>query len=870
MAGALTLVAAPPGSGKTTLLADWLRRQGRPVAWVALDEGDNDPVRFWAYAIAALDAACPGVGAEALAMLGTTQPGAPERALAVLINALAACGDEFILALDDYHVIASLPIHRTLLFLLEHRPANLRVVVASRADPPLPLTRLRARGELAEVRAADLRFTPEEAADFLERAMGLRLRSEVIAALDARTEGWIAGLQLAALAVRGGDDPARLVAAASGGHRHILDYLVEEVLERQPDDRRAFLLDTAILDRLDGPLCDAVTGREDSQATLEALEHDNLFLVPLDDERRWYRYHHLFADALRARLRQLHPDRARELHRRAADWHAAQGTAAEAIRHAKAAGDAVRAAELIERVAPAAMARGEWGTLLGWCADLPPAVAADRPRLSIAHAAALLYTGQADAAAQLAAAERALAHNTGALAPDEHRLVAGKLAAMRALRAYLREEADEAIAQARRALGDLPPGHHLRPQTLLALAASSWLAGDVASAEAQLLETRRAAEAAGNAYLAQVATAYQAQVCLLAGRRREAAALHRENLRAATAHGVGLHANGPLVGLGTALHEEGDLAGAERHLRQGLDLGRREGNRLVIVGGSLALARTLHARGDADGARALLEEAGALAREHGLTWTWVGVTVAAQLVRGWLALGETAEAERWAAAATATERPSRPATLAEADAIATTRLHLVAGRADQALDAVARLLPGAERAGRLGHALELHVLQALALHAAGHTARAVAALEPALALAAPEGYSRLFLDEGPALADLLARALAAPARGDSTPLDAPVREYARGLLAAWNGTSVRATAPAARPDVAAQPLAEPLSERELEVLRLLARGASNQALAEALFVSTNTVKKHLGNIFGKLDAANRTAAVARARELGLL
>ena len=393
----LTLISAPAGFGKTTLVSEWVAGSERPAAWLSLDEGDNDPTRFLTYLVAALQTIAPDIGEGVLSVLQSPQPPPTESILTALLNEITAVPDDFVLVLDDYHVIDARPVDAALTFLLEHLPPQMHLVITTREDPQLPLARLRARGQLTELRAADLRFTPSEAAAFLNEVMGLNLSAEDIAALETRTEGWIAGLQLAALSMRGREDVPGFIRAFAGDNRYIVDYLVEEVLQRQPERVRSFLLQTSILDRLSGPLCDAVTGQEEGNALLEALERGNFFVVPLDDRRHWYRYHHLFADVLHAHLMAEQPDQVPTLHRRASEWYEQHGSAADAIRHALAAEDFERAADLVELAVPAMRRSRQEATLLGWLKALPDELIQCRPVLSVAYAGTLLQAASSRA-----------------------------------------------------------------------------------------------------------------------------------------------------------------------------------------------------------------------------------------------------------------------------------------------------------------------------------------------------------------------------------------------------------------------------------------------------------------------------------------
>jgi LuxR family maltose regulon positive regulatory protein len=469
--GELTVVCAPAGFGKTALLADWARHGGERVAWLSLDAGDNDPSRFWRHVAAALGGVRDGVGQRLGPLLGPPPPRSFEAVVTTLVNGLAAAPGELVLVLDDYHLIDSAAVHQSLGLLVEHLPPGLRMVLASRSDPPLSLARLRARGQLVEVRAAELRFNRQEAAALLRGAVGTELPESTVSALTARTEGWAAGLQLAALSLRGREDVAGFVAAFSGSHRYVLDYLAEEVLDRQPQRLREFLLETSILERLSGPLCDAVTDRSDSQQLLEEVERANLFLVPLDEVRGWWRYHHLFADLLRARLGQERPERLPVLHHAAAAWHEQHGPVDDAIGHALAAGDAAWAARLVERHAAATLARGEGATVSRWLARLPDQVVRARPRLCVVQAYQAAVAGRAEAGDRwLDLADRALAA-TNAEEPAQatqnlEGLVAGRTpvdvpgmaAVLRADLARLRGDAEGTVRLARQVLDRLPPG----------------------------------------------------------------------------------------------------------------------------------------------------------------------------------------------------------------------------------------------------------------------------------------------------------------------------------------------------------------------------------------------------------------------------
>jgi LuxR family maltose regulon positive regulatory protein len=660
LARGLTLVSGPAGSGKTALVADWARRGRRPVAWLSLDAGDNDPGRFWRHAAAAVDRVRPGIARRVLPLLGPPPPSSFEGLVTALINELAAepGQGEVVLVLDDYHVIDARAVHASLTFLLEHRPPELHLVLTGRADPPLPLARLRARGQLAELRAAELRFTTEEAAALLREAVGpdLALPDASVAALATRTEGWAAGLQLAALSLKGRSDVAGFVETFSGGHRYVLDYLAEEVLERQTEPVRAFLLETSVLERLSGPLCDAVGGRTDSEAMLEAVERANLFLVPLDEVRGWWRYHQLFAGLLRARLRRHQPDRVAALHRNAAGWYERSGLADDAIGHALAAGDAAWAARMIEGHVDALLLRGERGTLERWIAALPAELVGSRPRLLLAQADLALSGGRVEAVERaLDAAERAFAD-----APDEPyqpsveraaSLVANVPAAIAFWRAYLAElrgDAERAIAFDRKALAELGEEESvLASVARLHVRAAELLGGVLPDAERAFASSMAELRAAGEVYPALRACELLGHVQRARGHLDAALATYRQGLEIAAPTG------GPLppvagiaqVGLAEVAYQRDDLAAALEHASQGIALCRQLAYPRPLAAGLATLARIRRAEGDLPGALDALEEDWRVAPSRGVTGLLNPVPALRARLR--LAQGDLAAAVRW-------------------------------------------------------------------------------------------------------------------------------------------------------------------------------------------------------------------------------
>jgi LuxR family maltose regulon positive regulatory protein len=870
----LVLVCTPAGFGKTTLLGDWARRSRQPVGWLSLEVGDNDPVRFWRYVVAALDGAGTGLGDQVAPLLAGPQPASLEAVVTAVVNGLAGLPDRCALVLDDYHVIEAPPIHHSLGFLLERLPAQLQVVLASRVDPPLPLARLRVRGQLTELRARDLRFTQDETAALLREVAGLDLSAASLAALSARTEGWVAGLQLAALSLQRDADPAAFVATFSGSHRFVLDYLTEEVLARQPEELVRFLLETSVLDRLSGPLCDAVTGQTGGQATLEQVERANLFLVPLDETRRWWRYHRLFAELLRARLERAQPDRVAALHRHAVAWLEDHGLVDEAVHHALAAGEADWAARLVEQHTQERFQRGEGATVDRWLAALPDGLIRARPRLSLARAIWALIGGRVDEVEPLLVdAEHAAGHPRERPADSHangHANVPAMLAILRAELARQQGDADHTIEFAQQALPQVAEDDGLlRYLVGWNLAVAMLLQGRVADAEPALAGIAADRWAAGEPYNALRACYTLSQAQRAQGRLGAALATCRQALDQAEAAGPPARpASGVAhVGLAEILREQDELDAALDHANQGVELCRRLGYAQWQVTSLAALAWIRQARGDQAGALAAVQDAERVLPSREPVTDLI-FPAAVQRARLLLAQGELAAAARWVA--------ERGLTAGDEPSYAHEREHLVLARLlvaqqlpGQALPLLEQLHRWAVAQGRLGSRIEVWVVQALALASGGEDAGALDALAEALVLAWPEGYVRVFVDEGAPMADLLGRLVAARGAQPAPAAGVPPG-YLRQLLDAIDRES--APTPAARRGAAATVpgLVEPLSPRELEVLELLAAGRSNREIADQLVVALDTVKKHVSHILDKLGAGNRTQAVARARELGLV
>jgi LuxR family maltose regulon positive regulatory protein len=876
LARGLLLVCAPAGFGKTSLLADWARRGGRPVAWLSLDQADNDPARFWRHAVAALDRARPGIAEQVAPLLGPPPPRSFEGLVTALINQLAARPDQVVLVLDDYHLVEAQPVHASLGFLLEHRPSGLHLALTSRADPPLALARLRGRGQLAELRDADLRFTAEEAAALLRGAVGPDLPEAAVAVLAVRTEGWAAGLQLAGLSLRGQADVAGFVASFSGSHRFVLDYLTEEVLERQPAPVRTFLLETSVLERLSGPLCDAVTGRTDSQQLLEQVERANLFLVPLDEVRGWWRYHQLFADLLRARLQQQQPERVPQLHRAAAAWSEARGLADDAVRYALAAGDAAWAARLAERHADELLLHSQGATVQRWLAALPAELVGSRPRLLLAQARLTLLSGRVEGVDDLLdTAEGAFAEAADEpYEPSTSRAasllanVPATIALDRAYLAELRGDADRAIAFGRQALTEIGEDEWMLQSNASGyLGVAEWLGGRLAAAERLLSSTIAQWLRAGQRQLAVRTCHHLGQVQRAQGRLDAALRTYQRALEVAAPPGQPALPSAGMaqVGMAEVAYQRGELDAALEHLTEGLGLCRQLVYTPPLATGLATLAWIRQTHGDSAGALDAIDEAEGVAPSRGVaTLLNPAPALRARLL---LARGDLAAAARWTKqrGLGADDQPSYPH---EPEYLVLARVLLAQDRPDQALGLLARLRAAAAAQGRLGSLIEIQALWALALAGSGDEAGAVAVLAEALTLACPQGYVRVFADEGAPMAALLGRLVAAQRTVQSAAGGVPLDCLAR-LLRAFDAKAAEPRS--GRGAAGAVPgLVEQLTDRELQVLGLLAAGRSNQRIAGELVVSLDTVKKHVGHLLDKLGAANRTEAVARARELGLL
>lgn len=879
----LTLISAPAGFGKTTLLSEWISQSPVRAAWVSLDEGDNDPVRFLTYFIAALQTIEPDFGQTALAVLQAShaQPPPVEGILTSLINDLIDLPEPVILILDDYHVIEAQIIDEALTFLIDHlrwpaapgrQQPGMHLLIAGRADPALPLSRLRANSQMNELRADDLRFSTAEAASFLNVVTDLDFAPDDVIALESRTEGWIAGLQLAVLSMQGRQDIHAFVEAFTGSHHYIVDYLMDEVLSQRPDGTQDFLLKTAILDRMCASLCDAVLtpglgearSKVDkrfptfSQTTLETLEAANFFVVPLDDERCWYRYHHLFADFLRARLQQANAEQIPELHRRAATWYKHQGFMAEAVSHFLKAEAFEQAADLVEQVARDILRRGEHGMIRGWIDALPQALVCSRPRLCLVHVWALTYIRDtAGIESRLQDVEQALNQaNASELTKTEIDHLRGEVAAYQATLMFWRNEnLDDAMELCQQALGKLPKHDlHLRGQITLILGILYRDNHDLAAANRLLNEAYTLNRETDNIIWALEAQVIRAGVLQAQGKLRQAARSYRQALELATTKNDQLLPTAcyGLVGLGKVHREWNKLDEATHYLEQALDLGRQARFDHVVFDGTITLALVLQGQGQLDAANAMLERA----EQQAQTWNRARPLerLAVFKARLCLAQGRLEEADYWVQESGVSRDDSLGGRFEMAYSMLA-RLLIAQEKPDEALTLLDRLHDMTSSARSFGSLIEILILQALAHQARGDIAQTVPLLERALVLAKPEGYIRLFVDEGQPIVKLLQLALARKI----TPT------YTSRLLTACKIDQVSSIAQSQ-----VQPLAEPLTERELEVLNLIAAGLSNQAIAETLYITVGTVKRHTVNIYGKLGVNSRTQASVKARELKLI
>jgi LuxR family transcriptional regulator, maltose regulon positive regulatory protein len=876
--GKLTLVSAPAGFGKTTVVSEWIREGGYPAAWLSLDKNDNDPSRFLIYLIAALQRIDPEIGADVQAVLEEPLPPNFEILLTRLMNEMEKLPDKSLLVLDDYHLIDSRPVHDAINFLIEYLPPTVHLVITGRADPPLPISKLRVRGEVNEVRTSQLRFTEKEAAAFLNDRMGFDLPPDDIEALEARTEGWIASLKLAAFSLQGRNDLSGFITEFSGSNRYVIDYLVDEVMARQPEEVQTFLRRTSILERFCAPLCEYVAGSGRDLEIIEHLDRSNLFLIPLDDQRKWYRYHHLFADFLSQRLRATERDNIPELHRRASHWFETEGLADEAIQHAQAAGDMDRATRLVDGIAADLVVRAEVNKLVKLFERLPSELSQGYPMLCIWYAWALLFMGQLEKV-----------EPTLAIAEANPKKVPGSpnKGYVTTVRAYLvTREGDllRSIQLCEQALEEMSTASQdqvlliFRGSAVIWLALNQRLLGNLDQARQLFLEAAEINRKAGNFFAALSSYEQLAGLEIIRGHLHQAVDLYKYGLdlmqkwkdTEAKPLGSFIAAAGLQLGLGTVLYQMNELEEATTHIQWSTDF-QELGESWGRLNSYTALAYLRQARGEYETSAELLRKAGAI--EETITFqraypafqpspTKLAILLSrARPEMAQLLTDANRRAERLGIHADDQVDFCNPADyLREAFYVDLAWLLLAKDKPAEALPLLSRLLEAAIKMERPGDEMRYLVMISLAHHAVGNTEAALDALGQALALAEPQGYVRLFVDEGQPMAELLRLAVLHKISSD----------YAGRLLAAFPKEALDAIPIAKEPAVHAQMLAEPLSEREIEVLRLMAEGCKYEEIADKLVISINTVRHHTRNVYGKLGVNSRTQAMKRAKELNLL
>ena len=890
LARKLTLVSAPAGFGKTTLVAHWIQQLDIPTAWISLDETDNELFRFLSYFVAALRTLEPGFGEGLVGRLDSAQLPTIEPILTSLLNEISALEGDHVLVLDDVHHISDDQIHSAITRILDQLPEHFHLIVITRIDPPLPLSRLRAGDQLNEIRADDLRFKPQEAASFLNEIMGLGLSPADVSTLERRTEGWIVGLQLAALTLLDRQDTRSFIREFAGHDRFIVDYLGQEVLERQSQEVQDFLLRTSILRRLTGPLCEAVAGREDGQAMLEELEEANLFVFPLDNTRRWYRYHPLFAEFLKDRLENLYPELIPSLHRSASEWLESAGLDEEALDHALSGRHFSKAASLIEDLASRVAIAGP-AKVIGWYGALPENLARSRPLLTLSYAMALVSVGRLDAVEpQLEVVERWVdLHSESARvasdsspeaaefdvpgdpSPEELESYQGQAKAIRSVVACYRGDASDAVELSHQALEHLPETDYywrgvMAINIALNLGDTYRSQDDVMRAVQVLADTTESSRASGDYQAALFTGSRLAYMQVLQGQLTEASETYQEAIQLASEYderGM-LAATGlAYVGLGGLLYEWNNLEGATQRFLEGARVGEQGGDPDVAVEAYIGLARIDMALGDLKSAAHWGRKAQHIAQSADIAW--IDAQVAASRALLHMAQGDTTAASQWAlerAASVGDELGFKR----ELEHLILAQILVGLNRHDMALKLVEWLGRVSREAGLTGIRIACLALRSLALDALGQRNRAMIALEQALSSAEPEHYVRTFVDEGAPMAALLQEAVR---RRIAAEYPAQLLD-AIGETVGSEFTPRMPAAPLPGIDGSFPSLDEPLSERELQVLRLISAGLPNRQIAQELVITEGTVKAHAHSIYSKLAVHNRTEAVARSRELELL
>jgi LuxR family maltose regulon positive regulatory protein len=850
----LTLLSAPAGFGKTTLLSEWISQSKSPFAWVSLDKDDNDRVRFLAYCIAALRRINLNVDDQLLGTLQSPQQPHIETVLIPLINQITGMKDRFALVLDDYQLIESREIHDALAFILDHQPPSLHLVIASRSDPPLPVARMRARGEINEVRASHLRFSIEEGDRFLNQVQGLNLSRDDLESLVNRTEGWVAGLQMASLTLKKKVDASAYIQDFAGSHDYIADYLTDEVISQQPGHIHDFLLKTSILDRLSGSLCDAVTGQQDSQQILKQLKGANLFVVSLDDEGQWYRYHRLFADLLHQRLLRSKPEVVPALYLKASEWFEVDGFTDHAIDYSLRGRHFQRAAGLIERVAEQIIKRSEIAMFLRWLDELPEQLVRDRATLSIFYAWALLVRGERS--------HLAADYLNGVIPTNEQ--ILNRMRTVKAMLAMYQRNVPEAVALARQALEGLPEDDlFFRSLAAWNLSAALYISGDKEGGEKMLAEVARMSRASGNLLVAVVALCRLAMAKMQRGQLYEPKDLFEQALDLAV---DGQRQTLPIaceamIGLGKIHWQWNDLEAARKYLSEGTGLSQRW-KQQVAIDGYVTLAHINQSLGDVYLADQMIEKAREIAAKT-LATEADDLYVALNRASLWVRRGDLGAATRWAMQRGLGEFLQKRELVStqnvSADLIRRyeltifARLLIAEHRLDEALQLLDLLLSFMEQNEILEKVIEIHILRSIAFQVEGKGERALSSLKKALRLARPERYLRPFLDERPALVKLLEK-MSAQGIEDAHWL-------IESLLQSQSGSTIQSKT---------TEITEPLSDREMEVLHLLVTDLTVPEIAEKLYISVSTVRSHVKNIYNKLDAHSRFEAVSKAKDADLL
>jgi LuxR family maltose regulon positive regulatory protein len=854
-----TLISAPAGFGKTTLLVEWIHQKKKPIAWFSVDKKDNDPVHFLTYVIAGLQTLEAGIGKAALTLLRSPQPPPLESILINLINDISCIPTGATLVLDDYHAVDAKPIHDLIVFLLDHLPKHMHLVMATRSDPPLLLARLRSQNQLTELRVADLSFTTDETAELFNKGLNLQLSNNDIHLLETRTEGWIAGLQLAALSLHGRKDPSNFLKAFKGDHRYIADYLTEEVLNRQPEQLRNFLLQTSILERLSGSLCDAVTRQENSRQMLNTLETANMFVIPLDEERCWYRYHHLFADLLQQRLRMKQGDLVAELHRRASQWFAKNGFKNEAVDHALVAQDYALAVQLIEEVAEIDWDRARESRLLQWFKKLPDEKIDAKPKLCIFYARELFKSGYLDDAEKRLQAAEQMFKSTPIRDMNKEGLL-GRIAVIRAYMSIRTGDLSRTIYFSSQAL-NLLPQRDLNWRSVAATTLGMGIGSDkLVEAQQAFFEAMKISKAAGNVYYHIFAGSCMGSTLFKRGKLKEAKDISRQLLSLAIENGIeqtgivgSLYAN-----LGMIFCEWNDIDEGIRLLNKGVELSELGRDPVIVASCQVGLLRALMYRMDIAGALKLMENINERAGNFALP-PWITNTISALNVFFWLGSGNLNAALQWAQ-----ERglsiDDKLDGLHELEYIALAHILIAQNKMDEADRLLQRLIENAKAGDRVYMMIEMRLMRAMIFKAKQDTAAVLAELKLALSLAEPGGLIMIFVSKGKPVAELLEEILAVKKRDHDATKAGFSLSYLKKLLSVFKA--------ATPPKI--EGLMDPISERELEVLYLIAAGLSNREIADKLFISLNTVKTHTKNINSKLDVNSRIKAVARAKELGLL